>query len=130
MSGHGRVIGGEFFDCMLYADDLGLVSHSVCVLQKMIDICVDELNCIGLSFNVKNCCLYALDLDICASLNHLHRTTTSLHMCIRLDTLELHCVQVNVLVWICVQQNPISILVLTAYFTVLLVIRMNLLPCI
>jgi len=32
----------------------------------------------------------------------------------------LNCVQVNVLVWICVQQKPISILVLTAYFTVLL----------
>jgi len=31
------------------------------------------------------------------------------------------------LVWICVQQNPISILVLTAYFTVLLVIRISLL---
>jgi len=45
---------------------------------------------------------------------------------IRQDILELHCVQVNVLVWICVQQNPISILVLIAYFTMLLAIRMNL----
>jgi len=34
-------------------DDLVLVSHSACLLQKMIDICVDELNCICLSFNVK-----------------------------------------------------------------------------
>jgi len=44
----------------------------------------------------------------------------------RQGILELLHVQVNVLVWICVQQNSISILVLTAYFTVLLVIRMNL----
>jgi len=53
MSDYGCVIGPEFFGCIMYADDLVLVSHSVCVLQKMIDFCVDELNCIGLSFNVK-----------------------------------------------------------------------------
>jgi len=41
----------------MYADDLVLVSHIVCVRQKVIDICVDELNCIGLSFNVKKSCL-------------------------------------------------------------------------
>jgi len=41
MSGYGCVIGGEFFGCIMYADDLVLVSHSVGVLQKMIDICVD-----------------------------------------------------------------------------------------
>jgi len=51
MSGYFCVIGGEFFGCIMYADDL--VSSYVCVLQKTIDICVDELNCIGLSFNVK-----------------------------------------------------------------------------
>jgi len=41
----------------MYADDLVLVSHNVCVLQMMIEICVNELNCIGLSFNVKKSCL-------------------------------------------------------------------------
>jgi len=57
MSGYGYVIGGEFFGSIMYAYDLVLVSHSVCVLQKVIDICVDELNYIGLSFNVKKSCL-------------------------------------------------------------------------
>jgi len=57
MSGYGCVIGGEFFDCIMYADDLVLLSRSVCVLQKMINICVGELNCIGLSLNVKKSCL-------------------------------------------------------------------------
>jgi len=56
MSGYGCVIGGEFYGCIIYADDPVLVSHIVCVLQKMIDVCVDELNCIGLSFNVKKSC--------------------------------------------------------------------------
>jgi len=46
MSGYGCLIGDEFLGCIMYADDLVLVSHIVCVLQKMIDICVDELNCI------------------------------------------------------------------------------------
>jgi len=56
MFGYGCVIGAEFFGCIMYANDLVLVSHSVCVLQKMIGICVDELNCIGLSFNVTKSC--------------------------------------------------------------------------
>jgi len=54
---HACPIGGEFFGCIMFADDVVLVFHSVCALQKMIDICVDELNCIGLSFNVKKSCL-------------------------------------------------------------------------
>jgi len=36
MSGYGCVIGDEFFGCIMYADDLVLVYHSVCALQKMI----------------------------------------------------------------------------------------------
>jgi len=68
MSGFGCVIGGEFFGCIMYADDLALVSHSVCVLQKMIDICVDELNCIGLSFNVKKSLSFTLWTSIYARL--------------------------------------------------------------
>jgi len=57
MFGYGCVIGGEFSGYIMYADDLVLVSRSACVLQKMFDICVVELNFIGLSFNFKNSCL-------------------------------------------------------------------------
>jgi len=46
MFDYGCVTGDEFFGCIMHADDLVLVSHGVCVLQKMIDICVDELNCV------------------------------------------------------------------------------------
>jgi len=56
MSGYVCVIGCEFFGSIMYADELVLVSHSVCVLHKLIGICVDELNFIGLSFNVKKSC--------------------------------------------------------------------------
>jgi len=61
MSGYGCLIGGEFFGCIMYAEckwsRISISYYSVCVLQKMIDICVDELNCIGLSFNAKKSCL-------------------------------------------------------------------------
>jgi hypothetical protein len=53
LSGYGCVIGTEFFGCIMYADDLVLITHSICILQKMIDICADELDCLGLTFNVK-----------------------------------------------------------------------------
>jgi len=113
MTGYGCVIGGEFLGYIMYADDLVLVSHSVCVLQKMIGICVDELNCIGLTFNVKKSCLLRFIgpryMHVCEPITlYDNRPKLSLHnMYMRQDILELHCVQVNVFVWICVQQNPI-----------------------
>jgi len=77
--------------------DLVLVSHSVCVLQKMIDICVDALNCIGLSFNVKKSCLLRFGpryMRVCEPIT-LYDNRPKL-TCIRQDILELHCVQVKV----------------------------------
>jgi len=74
-----------------------LLYFMVCVLQKMIDICVDELNCIGLSFNVKKSCFirfgprYMLVYESITLYDNI-----ALHMCIKQDILELHCVQVNV----------------------------------
>jgi len=47
----------------------------------MIDFCVDGLNCIILSFNVKKkVVLYAVELDICAFVNQSQCTTISLHV--------------------------------------------------
>jgi len=84
----------------------------------MIDICVDELNCIGLSFNVKKSYLLRFGsryMRVCEPITLYENKLTYVH---KTYILELQCVQVNVLEWICVQQNPISILVLTAYFSV------------
>jgi len=41
----------------MYADDLVLLSPSVCDLQKMINICVDEAKCLNLKFNAKKSCI-------------------------------------------------------------------------
>jgi len=39
MSGYGTYIGRFYFGCLLYADDIMLVSHSVTAMQLMLDIC-------------------------------------------------------------------------------------------
>jgi len=37
--------------CVMYADDLLLMSASLTVLQKMIDLCLAEANCLDMKFN-------------------------------------------------------------------------------
>lgn len=57
MSKYGCVIGSQFLGCIMYADDLVLLSPSVCELQKMINICADEAKCLNLKFNAKKSCV-------------------------------------------------------------------------
>jgi len=40
-SRYGCHVGNTFFGCIMYADDLILLSPSLCRLQYMIDICSD-----------------------------------------------------------------------------------------
>lgn len=51
----GCWIGDCYVGCILYADDLLLLSPSVCHLQNMVDICVEEATKINMSFNPKKC---------------------------------------------------------------------------
>ena len=45
----------------MYADDIILVAPSVCVLQKLLYKCEQELNWLGMTINVKkSCCIYEL----------------------------------------------------------------------
>ena len=57
MSNCGCVIGAQFFGCIMHADDLVLLSPSVCDLQNMIDICVYEASCLSLKSNVNKSCV-------------------------------------------------------------------------
>ena len=41
------------FNSYLYADDVLLLSISVCDMQEMIDICKKELDCLDMSINIK-----------------------------------------------------------------------------
>ena len=47
--------------CIMYADDLVLISASLCNLQAMVDICSFELESIGVKLNVANRKLKGLD---------------------------------------------------------------------
>ena len=44
-------VGDVFCGCIMYADDLVLVSPSVSLLQKMIDICCEEAMYLDMKFN-------------------------------------------------------------------------------
>ena len=50
-AGLGAVIGNYYFGCLLYADDILLVCHSVTVMQLMLDICSKEAEQLDFTFN-------------------------------------------------------------------------------
>ena len=49
--GFGAYIGNHYFGCLLYADDMLLVAHSVCDMQLKSDICSLEAECLDFTFN-------------------------------------------------------------------------------
>ena len=50
----GYCIGDLYLGCVIYADDLILMSSSLTVLQRMIDVCVSEATSeLDMSFNAK-----------------------------------------------------------------------------
>ena len=51
-SSHGCRIGDMFLGCVMYADDLILISASLCDLQAMVDICSVELQNLDMKLNV------------------------------------------------------------------------------
>lgn len=57
-AGFGCQIRHEFFNAIMYADDLLLLANSLSDLQAMINICVHEFSAIGLSINTtKSACM-------------------------------------------------------------------------
>ena len=53
VSGHGAHIGDQYVGCLVYADDILLVSHSIGAMQIMLDICSGEAISLDLQFNSK-----------------------------------------------------------------------------
>jgi len=51
-SGRGCYFANVFMGCIMYADDMLLLSASLCDLQAVIDICVIELAKLEVSLNV------------------------------------------------------------------------------
>jgi exonuclease III len=58
LSGLGCRVRGQVFNAIMYADDLLLMSISLCDLQSMIILCIKEFNDIGLAINAnKTVCM-------------------------------------------------------------------------
>ena len=55
MSNLGCRIGSCYLGCIMYADDLILAAPSLCVLQQMVNICIDEASHINMQFNPRKC---------------------------------------------------------------------------
>jgi len=53
----GCWIGDCYVGCVMYADDLVLISSSICELQKMIAVCADEATKINMQFNASKCAI-------------------------------------------------------------------------
>ena len=53
----GCWIGYVYIGCIMYADNLVLISSSVCELQRMFDPCADNLTEIGMQINSKKCAI-------------------------------------------------------------------------
>ena len=54
-SGIGCHICDQYFGCLLYADDLILLSPSVAGLQDMLNLCQNTATFLALNFNVMKC---------------------------------------------------------------------------
>jgi len=51
----GCWLGEVFVGCILYADDVILMSSSICELQKMVNMCVDEVTKLDMKINARKC---------------------------------------------------------------------------
>jgi Reverse transcriptase (RNA-dependent DNA polymerase) len=56
-SGYGLYIRSIFYSCIMYADDMILISHSNYALQQMLSVCYQYISSCGLHFNVKKCAI-------------------------------------------------------------------------
>ena len=55
LSDYGCHLRGEYVGCIVYADDILLLSASVTNLQKMLNICCEQAD---IQFNPKKSCLF------------------------------------------------------------------------
>ena len=51
----GCWLGQVYVGCILYADDVILMSSSICELQKMVNVCIDEVTKLDMKVNTKKC---------------------------------------------------------------------------
>lgn len=88
-SGIGCHVYDQYIGCILYADDVILISPSVTGLQEMLDICLETASALNLNFNASKChcivfgkssvsvsritpmCLGASNIEWCTSIQYL-----------------------------------------------------------
>ena len=66
INGHGWHVGTVFYGCIMYADDLTLLSPSLCSLHFTVDICSDYAIKHSLVFNCKKTVFTIVNKPKCA----------------------------------------------------------------
>jgi len=88
----GCHLGSMYVGYIAYADDIILISASVCDLQSMIDICFHEGNNLDILFNASKSCLFKIGKVYKENLISLNLGTQSLQWAEKIKYLGLHFV--------------------------------------
>jgi len=83
---------GILLGCMLYADDIILLSPSVKGLQLMLDKCF-EISCdVDLQFNVLNCQCMVIGKTYKCNISRMHLSQDLIHWCNNIKYLSVYIV--------------------------------------
>ena len=77
----GCYVGNTYTGCIMYADDIVLIAASLTMLQKMIDVVVDEARNIDMTFNASKSAVIRIGKNY-------------KHLVLRYSWQENHCVTV------------------------------------
>jgi len=90
ISSLGCHLHGEYIGCLVYADDIVLLSASVVNLQRMLDVCHTVGATIDILFNAAKCTLFIVGKFCDNTIDNLQIGNASIHWCKSLKYLEIY----------------------------------------
>ena len=90
ISSLGCLLHGEYIGCLVYADDIILLSVSVVNLQNMFDVCYTVGATMGLLFNARKSTLFTVGKFCDNTTNNLQIGNASIHRCKSLKYLGIY----------------------------------------
>jgi len=79
--GYGCTVCGQFVGCILYADDIIILSASVSGLQSMLDCCFDVSRDVQLTFNCTKSCCFAIGKGSRLRISNMNLGRNSIQWC-------------------------------------------------
>jgi hypothetical protein len=91
-SGVGCHICDQYYGCLLYADDLILLSPSVAGLQDMLNICQDTVASLALNFNTMKCHCIAFGKNSALKIDPMNIGSSQIDWCRNIKYLGVYIV--------------------------------------